>query len=190
LHHVITDNHALSSLDVSDNSCLLTSNKHVELMASMIAGSRLRSLYINNVGLQDAGLEKLAHVLPTSTVMQVALHGNFIGSTGANIVANLSKPFYCDALGIHRSKIKSAPFYKAKDRDRADSELGWDGITQLADDVLRSPQRKGVSSMDDDGSFEDTDLFDGEDSLDEDSESENKVSRYSTMLRRPSNVSL
>jgi hypothetical protein len=55
---------------------------------------------------------------------------------------------------------------------------------------LRSPQRKGVSSMDDDGSFEDTDLFDGEDSLDEDSESENKVSRYSTMLRRPSNVSL
>lgn len=179
--HALSDNHTLTSIDLSGHPFLMASTAHCEIFADMLMASRLGHLGLNNVGLKDSGLLALQKAIASSSSLKdLQLSGNAIGPTGANVVANLAKTFFCDMLSIHRQKIKLAPLLKPRDGLEA---AQWDTddislLTGAQETKTATRSRASVSTavdVDDENSFVDHDMFDGEESEDDDEAEEDEA---------------
>lgn len=167
--HVLSDNHLITSLDISGHPHLLRASKHCQLMADAISLGGLFKLSIENTGLRDNGMLILSKsILQSPTLRELNVSNNYIGSTGANVVANLAKSFFVDSLSVQCAKARTAPL--RFDGKEVESELGDDAdVVAAAMETHMRMEDVGSDSIlnDDDSSFVDNDMYDGEESDEE-----------------------
>lgn len=199
LSHALKSNHNITALDVSDNPLLLATYNGCNSLADMMERSSLRSLALNRCGIRDKGFMNILKAASNCiTLRSLEISRNHIGPTGANWVATANKTFYLDQLAISGGFHASAPFAKVGDAALGDTECndfedeeedanssdekygggGGGGRFRGGKGRIGDQQRLGYGADDgsdtnDESSYVDTDLFDG-DEVDDDEEEEDE----------------
>jgi hypothetical protein len=106
----------------------------------------------------------------STTLKELDLSNNRFGATGANVVANLCKEFYCDRITIGTGEAKSAPTLVREDEENYDSNHHHNK-TVAYNSEYDFYGRYVEQEEGDDSSFVDNDSFDGE----EDDEGEDNL---------------
>ena len=164
----LIDNKNILSLDVSYNPELLGTVSACQVMGTLLEKGGLVNVLLNNCGINDRGFMELTRGASCSrSVRTLELSNNKIGPTGANWTATANKVFFLDALSISGGYHASAPFKKIGDPSL--SSVFDDELATVTGDSIRNGSDEGKAQQVEDylsdgiASYEDTDLFDGED---------------------------
>lgn len=206
-------NNQLNELNISKNKTLLSNDYSCKLIANMISnsvdhyrynadsngssgstiGGKVKSLDISDTDLHDSGLAIISQaILRSNDLEYFNISNNHIGPTGASIVANLCKEFGVESLTVSSGTVRPAPFpmknYPWSDVEFDKGRLGRKSV------ATTSALTRSEDEVDDDESFVDTDLFDGdeeeegndEETFDEKESSANRGSGAGGASRRKS----
>jgi hypothetical protein len=164
----LVDNKNVLTLDLSHNPELLRSLHSCQTMAHLLEVGGLQTVLLNSCGVTDRGFMELTRGASNSrTVRNLELSGNSVGPTGANWAATANRVFFMDNLTISGDYHSSAPFKRRGDPTM--SSVFDEEAEGLAGDSVRGASDEGKAQQVEDylsdgiASYEDTDLFEGED---------------------------
>jgi hypothetical protein len=179
------ENSWLRELRLAENGTLLSTFPACKLMGELIEHSEIVDLDISHCGLREAGLMLLSPSMEKSlSLRSIDLSANQLGPTAANVIANLHKQFYSDVLQLGPSlRVKSAPSLQQDLQEKWD----WDELVPPVNETKKDSKlrrkeklhRRGRTSSDgesdsnestepdEDSTFVDRDLFDGDEEEDD-----------------------
>ncbi|KAJ1422346.1 hypothetical protein B484DRAFT_452422 [Ochromonadaceae sp. CCMP2298] len=185
VQQALAENQNIVHFDASNNSEFLRSFPSCQKMAQLIQVSALRTLLLNNCGISDRGFMAITTAAAIAPYLRnLELSGNRIGPTGLNWAGTTSKVFFMDKLDLGGGFKSSAPFKRKGDPSLAsvfdESEKRVARTGEVGERV-----EKEEGEEDSVGTYQDTDLFEGEEEeddyeQDEEGEQESDEDSYGT----------